>query len=317
MLNKYLKTLLNGGVEEKEADPLADGLAAFEAGDYDAAMPLLGQALEADPHHVQALTAVGRMHLDQGRYPEAYEPLRQALELDIKNPLLNYLLGELCYGQGDFTSATNYFAKAVQYDPDYTDAHIRLGMLHMEHARPQEAIKCFERAIFLDRCAVVARYHLAQVCVQLDDSRRALTQLHLVKEMHGDYPPVYVLQGEIQFRLGDYRQAIVEFDKAIELGVGDASVFWHVGQAQMHLKAKDKALRAFLQVIEHDPGHAAARFKAAELQEELRRYAQAQQHYQVLAEVPDYKEAGAAGRARIDKALAEIAATLAGDDAEP
>ena len=125
-----------------------------------------------------------------------------------------------------------------------------------------------------------------------------------------------MLEGEIQFRLGDYRQAIVEFDKAIELGVGDASVYWHIGQAQLHLKAKDKALRAFLQVVEHDPGHAAARFKAAELQEELRRYAQAQQHYQVLADVPEYQEAATAGLARIDAALAEIAATLAGGESE-
>jgi tetratricopeptide (TPR) repeat protein len=309
-----LKTLLSGGLEEREVKPLEDGLAAFEAGNYEEAMPLLVQALKTDPHHVQALIAVGRMHLDQGSYAEAYQPLRSALELDIKNAVLNYLLGELSYGQGDFQSATNYFTKAVTYDPDYTDAHIRLGMLHMEQARPQDSIKCFERAIFLDRAAVVARYHLAQVCVQLDDPRRALTQLHLVKEMHGDYPPVYVLQGEIQCRLGDYRQAILEFQKAIELGVGDASVYWQLGQAHLGLSGKDKALRAFLQVLEHDPAHAAARFKTAELQEELRRYAQAQQHYHYLLEVEEYSEAAQLGLARIAKVLAEIASTLSGDE---
>ena len=47
------------------------------------------------------------------------------------------------------------------------------------------------------RTAVVARFHLAQVCLQLKDHRRALTQLHLVKELQPNYAPVYMLQGDI------------------------------------------------------------------------------------------------------------------------
>lgn len=316
MLNKYLKTLLNGGVPEKEVNPLQDGLAFFESGDHENALPLLQQALEADPHQVQALIAVGRIHLDQGRYADAYQPLRAALELDVKNPQLHYLLGELCYGQGDVTAAESYFARAILHDADYTDAHIRLGMLLSEMNRYNEAIKCFERAIFLDRQAVVARYHLAQVCVRLDDHRRALTQLHLVKELHPDYPPVYVLQGEIFFRLGDHRQAVMEFNKAIELGAGDGNVFWHLANSHLALKAKDKALRAFLQTIEHDPENWPAYHQAALIQEEMKRFAQAQQNYNVLLRVPEFQEVAQQGVERIEKLLAEIAATLAGDPSE-
>lgn len=313
MLNKYLKTLMNGGVPEKEPDPLGDGLAQFEAGDYDQAMVNLAVALENDPTHVKALTAMGRIHLDQGRFAEAYQPLRSALELDVKNAQLHYLLGELCYGQQDFNSAENYFTKSVKHDPDYTDAHIRLGMLLSELQRYPDAIKSFERAIFLDRAAVVARFHLAQVCVQMDDQRRALTQLHLVKELHPDYPPVYVLQGEIFYKLGDMRQAIVEFNRAVELGAADANVFWQMAQAHLSLKQRDKALRSFMQVIEHDPHHWAAHYHAGQMQEELKRYAQAQQHYQTLLEVEEFREVASQGVERINKLLGDIAATLAGD----
>jgi tetratricopeptide (TPR) repeat protein len=314
VLNKYLKTLLNGGVPEKEVNPLQDGLAFFEAGDYDNALPNLELALETDPHNVQALIACGRMHLELGRLAEAYERLRAALELDIKNPQLLYSLGELCFNQGDMTAAESYWSRAIVNDADYTDAHIRMGMLYSETGRYQEAIKCFERAIFLDRAAVVARYQLAQVCVRLDDHRRALTQLHLVKELHPDYPPVYILQGEIFFRLGDMRQAILELTKAVELGAGDANVHWMLGSSHLALKAKDKALRAFLASIEHDPENWAAYHQAAVLQEEMQRYAPAQQNYNVLLRVPEYQEVAQQGIERIENLLAEIAATLAGGD---
>jgi tetratricopeptide (TPR) repeat protein len=317
VLNKYLKTLLNGGVPEKVVDHLADGLALFAAGDYEKALPSLEKALETDPHHVEVLTAVGRIHLDRGSVPEAYTALRAALELDAKNSQLYYMLGEICSLEGDHSAAESYWARAVQHDPDYTDAHIRLGILFSELARYPEAIKCFERAIFLDRAAVVARFHLAQVCVRLDDHRRALTQLHLVKELHPDYQPVYVLQGEIFYRLGDMRQAIVEFSKAVELGAGNANVFWMLANAHLALQAKDKALRAFLQTIEHDAENWAAYHYAATIQEEMKRYAQAQHNYSVLLRVPEYQAVAQQGVERIETLLAEIAATLAGEPTEP
>lgn len=314
LLNKYLKSLLNGGAPEAPVkSPLEQGLASFEAGDYESAMAQLREALAADPHHVPALVAMGRMLLDAGESAASLEHLKAARELDNRNPQVFYLLGELASGTGDYVSSEKNFKKAVELDPDFTDGHIRLGMVLAETRRLPEAIKAFERAIFLDRAAVVARYHLAQVCIQNEDYQRALTQLHLVKELHPDYAPVYILQGDIFTRLGDYRQAVVEFSRAIELGEGDSSVHYRLGRAHLALKNKERALRAFLSTIEQDAEAWPAYYQAAQLQEEMKRYAPAQTCYQALLGIEEYREVAAAAVERINGLLGEIAASMAGE----
>lgn len=314
MLSKYLKTLLNGGVPETDRDPLADGLAAFEAGDHDGALPLLLQALEADPYQVQALGAIARMHLERGEFAEALTQLQTAIQFDAYNAQLYYGLGEAASGLQDLFAAERHFTRATELDPDFTDAFIRHGMVLAELGRREDAIKAFERAIFLDRAAVVARYHLAQVCLQLEDFRRALTQLHMVKELHPTYAPVYLLQGEIQQRLGDARQAIVEYEKAVELGVGDADLFWQLGQLHLGLNDRDKALKAFQQVVDIDPAHYPAQMQLARMHEEAKRLLQAQQAYEALLDSEEFGAIAQAGLDRISAVLAEIAASMSGGE---
>jgi tetratricopeptide (TPR) repeat protein len=318
LINKYLKSLLNGGApEEPVKSPLELGMARFDAGDYEGALPLLEEAIAADGTHCPALLAVARMRLELGCYAEALEPLKTVRELDSRNPQVYYLLGELASAQGDLIACEKNFRKATDLDADFTDAHIRLGMVLAEQRRLAEAVKAFERAIFLDRMAVVARYHLAQVCIEQEEFQRALGQLHMVKELHPDYAPVYVLQGDIFQRLGDHRQAVVEFTKAIELGAGDAMLHYRLGRSHLALKNKEKALRAFLGAIEQDSELWPAYYHAAVLQEELKRYAQAQRNFQAILHVEEYREVAAAAVERISELLAEIAASMAGDDLMP
>lgn len=315
MLSKYLKTILNGGVPETARDPLAEGLAAFEAGELEAALPSLEEAVRAEGGApAGAHLALGRIYMEQGRAQPAAEHLRRALALDPYDAPSHYHLADLMHRVQDPQTAIEHFTRATQCDPDYTDAYIRLGMVYAEQRRYEEATKSFETAIFLDRSAVVARYHLAQVCIEKQDFRRALTQLHLVKELHPDYAPVYLLQGELFQRLGDYRQAIVELNKAVELGAGDANVYWALGTAHLALKQREKALRAFLQVIEHDPQLWPAYYEAALLQEGMKRYQQARQTYKALLEVPEYGAIASEAVGRIDQLLEEIAAQMAGED---
>lgn len=313
VLNKYLKVLLNGGAEEVEANPLADGLKAYEANDWATAQPLLTLALESQPHAFDALMALGRMHLEQGELDAAYPYLRQALDLDMQNAKLHYHLGELNEAQGNLDGAEAHFLQATRFDPEFTDAHIRLGMTLAAAGRPTEAVSCFDRAIFLDRGAIVARFHLATLCLDMGDHRRALAQLHLVKEREPEYPPVYVLQGRIFSQLGDHRQAILEFEKAAELGAADAHLYWLLGCSHEALGQTEPANKAFAHVLEHDPDHAPAHFKVGMAHMAAMRLQPAKGHLERLLGVPEYQAEASAALARIEATFAEIAAKMVGE----
>ncbi|MEB3223845.1 MAG: tetratricopeptide repeat protein [Candidatus Sericytochromatia bacterium] len=317
MINKYLKTLLNGGVPEAERRPLEDGLAAYQQGRHSEALPLLEEGVASQPQHFDGLMALGQIHFKGGDLEAAQRRFLEALSLENRNATLYFLLGEVSYQGGRPAEALRFYQRATSVDADYTDAFIRMGMLHQEAGRLEEATKAYERAIFLDRSAVVARFQLAQVCISLGDTRRALTQLHLVKEIHGDYPPVFVLQGELQFGLGDFRQAIVEFERALELGVVDVGLLWSLSEAHARVGDKDQALEAAMRTLEEDPLHPAAHLRVAESLEAARRYTQALQHYETLLEVEGFDAAARAGFERVSAVLAEIAAKMAGEADAP
>ncbi len=56
------------------------GLALFNQGKYEEAIPYFRYATEKDPKYTQAYLYLGRSYLNLGRYLEALPPLRAALE---------------------------------------------------------------------------------------------------------------------------------------------------------------------------------------------------------------------------------------------
>lgn len=312
MLSKYLKTIMNGGVPEDDRPPLEIGMAAYEAGDIDAALPALLEGLGQVPDHLGALMAMARIYLDRNAPEHALEMLVRAAAIAPKDAQNHYMQGEAKQALDDPAGAEAAFRKVTTLDPDHTDAHIRLGMLLAEQNRLQEAVKAYERAIFLDRTAVVARYNLAQVCVQLEDYQRALAQLHLVKELHPDYAPLHLLQGDLFQRLGDQRQAVIEFNRAIELGSGDAQTHWQLAEAHLSLGERSKALKSYQEVVSLDAGFMPAHAMAARLLEDLKRYPQALDAFRGLLEAPEFAEEAKAAVARLGSIISEMERKMAG-----
>jgi Flp pilus assembly protein TadD len=92
-----------------------------------------------------------------------------------------YDRGEKMAGKGDSRGATQEFEEAVALDPDYTDAHINLGVQYMDQQRFQEAEVEMRRAIALDSQISLAHSNLGWLLFQLrrlreseESARRAL-----------------------------------------------------------------------------------------------------------------------------------------------
>ncbi len=314
MLEKYLKTLLNGGVEERNLGDLAEGMARFHSGAFTEALPLLLRAIEQHADEFQALFAIAKIYFVHGQHDDALPYLKRALALDGKHGELHFTLAEIYVAQPDLDSANYYYQKAVYYDPEFTDAFIRLGCLQVRQNQCEEAVRSFERAIFLDRTAVVARYELARTCYRLGDSRRALTQLHLVRELQDSYAPVYALQGEIFCQLGDWRQAILEIERAHSLGPATINSCYHLGVASQAVGEFDKAVRAYGRLLELDPGHHLAHHRLAQLHERSNRVDLARIHYQVVLQVPEFQEDAMQALARLDAFEAAVSRTMSGSE---
>lgn len=170
-------------VPRQLADALAEGNSAFVAKDFPAARNSYAQALAVDPGNLVALVnlgmvesqsgdpakarellekavrlrleipqawlALGTIHMDADRFPEALAALSQAALLDPSNPHVRNFLGVVIGRQGWIDGAQQELRRAVELDPAYADAHYNLAAFYLEEKPP--AIELAKRHYFKAR----------------------------------------------------------------------------------------------------------------------------------------------------------------------
>ncbi|GAB4484288.1 MAG: hypothetical protein OHK006_08210 [Thermodesulfovibrionales bacterium] len=102
------------------------GLALFNRGQYDEAIPYFLRATELDVNHVNSYIYLGRSHLNMGRWTQALPPLRTAYRIapdqtrsEVVNILIDALLGAALdkFKKGDFTGSLGYLKEGLALQP--------------------------------------------------------------------------------------------------------------------------------------------------------------------------------------------------------
>jgi|GEM_PF-2341361 tetratricopeptide (TPR) repeat protein len=246
---------------------LAAAEKAFNSGDPDRAIALLGSVNSGDPAlYAQALVLMGRSHMRKQDLEQAKLCIEEAYTIRKTSRTLFYL-GEVLYHSRDFAGAEECLEAATKTDETLTDAFILLGVVRKDAGRLKDAIPCFDRALKNDPKAVVARYQLATVTYEMGDLQRAAAQAHHVIQHADDFAPAHLLMANITLKLGDYRQAAVEFCRVLELQGPDANVYMALGRAFAHLHDVPQAISAFEAAFQLDPANEHACSAVARLAE--------------------------------------------------
>jgi tetratricopeptide (TPR) repeat protein len=160
------------------AKSLIEGL----SGDKKSQKEILERVLILNPAHLEALTTLGSLYLDDKFYDKAKELFLKVTEKDGNNLVALLGLGNIDFKQKDFNEAKNYFDIAIQAEPEYPFS-------------------------YSDR---------AQVRHRLGDLEAALSDLDMAVKLEPDYPYNYYDRGRIFMECGKSDEAILQFDKAIE-----------------------------------------------------------------------------------------------------
>ncbi|NJN16934.1 MAG: tetratricopeptide repeat protein [Oscillochloris sp.] len=144
-----------------EAEIVAQGRSLVDAGNAEAALTLFAGAPLAGRYAPQILALTARAHADRGDLDLAVAEARRALEM---NPLT-------------------------------TDAYVLIGLIYARQGQPLEAIKCLERARYLDSQAPLISYHLAECNREAGRREAALREYRNTLRALDDHPPDQLLDG--------------------------------------------------------------------------------------------------------------------------
>src|SRR6201992_2498919 len=142
------------------------------------AMMACQQALALDPDHADALHLMGQLSLESGQYDLAVDWFARAIQ---QNPEANYLasLGTALQRQGRYDDAAKAMDKAVQLRPDDAGLWTNFGMVLEEMGRPSDALPCVQRALQLAEKHLAAALRSAALLERSSKLDEALLQYDL------------------------------------------------------------------------------------------------------------------------------------------
>jgi tetratricopeptide (TPR) repeat protein len=161
------------------------GMLAAQAGDSDAAIRNLRQALQLNPGNVVALDNLGNVYRHAGQWAEAQAMFESALKADPSDADASYGLGMVFAQQNDTDSAYRFLERAIELRPGYPDALNNLGVLYVRTNRRAEAGRVFADCIAgnpdYDQCYL----NLVKLLVVEGDTEKAKT---ILRQLLGRLP---------------------------------------------------------------------------------------------------------------------------------
>lgn len=279
------------------------GVEAFERQEYDLAKELLGQLQAGDaPHFERALAFLGRISRHLGDDDLAVAYLRAAADRT-ETAAAHFELGDLLFRLERLVEAEACFYRAIAREARFTDAFIRLGMIHQKRGDVTGALRFVEHAIGLDPQALLARHFLAQLCVETGNKQRALSQLHVVLQIKPDHAPARLLMAELYQGLGDHRQALVELCALSREKPSDVAILMRMAKSFEAIGDRRQVITALERAYTLRPTLHGAGMRAATLREAAEQPLAALKLYQRLSSSPEHGPAARAAIARIEQAL--------------
>ncbi len=260
-------------------------------GRFNEALEAVRSALEAQPNSLDALIQRGRIRRSTGDLDGAFEDFNQALQVDPQ--ALNALVGRglARVKLNDCEGAIADLDAALALDPGNAVALSSRGYAYTERGDLRKAEADFRRALELNPHSSKAAEWLAYVRQQLDADtsqgagslsprrspeppplylkagrllqrgkvREALALLDEVIETTPDFGMAYALRGQIKGRMGEYRAAVEDLERAVEMVPDDPDVVFDLSLAYTYSGELAKAKQALERVLEMKPDDREAR----------------------------------------------------------
>lgn len=241
------------------------GFYLFSVGEVSAAEKYIQEAVQLDPKFAQAWNHLGLVQIARGELSKARTSLSEALKLNPKFVDAFINRGFVAYRLKQFDKATDDYNRALEINPDAVNAHNNLGLIDYSEENYQDAVACFTKCIMLDDKNPKYFEHRRMAYLKLgmneqarNDERRwkQLQQKYLISQQISRQPanPVgYLARAEFAFREERYQDALIDFDRALQLNSQLHQALFGRARARFAMEKYDLVVQDCTEAIKRNP----------------------------------------------------------------
>jgi tetratricopeptide (TPR) repeat protein len=191
---------------------------------------------------VKQILRIAREHYERREFEKSESLLRQILDATERFADVHNMLGVAAHERRDYAEAEARFRRSLEINPNYTEAALNLAVTYNDLGKYDLARQVHERATATQRP---------------DDGLDPFVK-GKIANMHAEVGQAYIDAGVI-------RDAIPEFEKAVNLCPTFADLRWKLGQLYKELGDGSRARVQFEAAKQANPKYANARVSLAVL----------------------------------------------------
>lgn len=223
----------SGAISSADQAKLKRALDAYDQGELKAAEPLLAELAARYPRSYEANVALGSLYAESDRPDLAIRFLHQACILAPNEAIAHANLGAAYLKLNRSSEAIVELRAALKTDPRNAATQSNLGQALMLASKPAEAAKAFAAASTGEPADPANTYNLALALLESGSPRDAAAALAKIPAAsRGDQTES--LAGDVDEKLGDFKQAIEHYQAAAQSNPSDANLYALIVELMRH-----------------------------------------------------------------------------------
>lgn len=216
------------------------------------------RAKKTDPLSYKADLKLAKLYLYIRNYKKSMEYTNNALKIDKHVAEGYFIKGSIYEEMRDSANAASSFQTAIEQDPDYYDAYIRLGILFSKLPKKNKkralAYDYYNSAIDIRPDQIEAHYNKAIYCQENDLYDEALEEYEKIIAINPKFEAAWHNKGYVYLIYKEeYKLAVDFFTKAIGINPQYVGAYHNRGLAWLKLNDVQRARADFNTALQIDP----------------------------------------------------------------
>lgn len=189
---------------------------------------------------------------EQDMHALALKDIDRALRIDSTVSFIHATKGEIFFKTGDLRSARLSLERASLYDPENTEALLKLGEVNYLLRRYPEALTSIDQALRVNDRQAQGYFLKGFIFKELGDTTRSLSSFQTAVEVNPEFYEAYMELAHIQA----YRGKPITLDylnTALELRPNSVEAYYHLGLFYQAVGDYDESTRAYRNMLKLDP----------------------------------------------------------------
>ena len=275
-----------------QRDLYKEAVENYQHQQYDQALTLAEQALQANGNNAAYLHLYGAILASVGRLDSAEEYLRKAAAISPDHPLFAYELGALLHNERKYAEAVPVLTRAVELDPENLTARMMLARSYVFSFNQLKLPNFVD--LTLAQLNYIAResprfpavhHHLALVYINTGDLAKAQEELNTELRLFPENAQARLELGETLLKLNENHRATDQLQIAAKQAPQMPPIYYALGKAYKADGQPAKALDALRQCAQLDPQFPDCHYLLGQLYRDLNQPEEAKKQFELFQQL--------------------------------